>query len=252
MAAEFGRDEWDEYARDYDALCHLRPYRRMLDDVERSLAKTQGAVLDAGCGTGNVLVRQKRHHGRIIGMDASAAMLQRAHDKCPMIRLQKADLDRALPFASSRFGVIVCVNTFYAVREPTRVLRQFYRILRSSGKLILVTPKHGYQNGLILKEHCGSNESDLFWKNMHRDSSRESLLVRKAVSDATLANSLIRIAHSNRRIAQERSFRFYRKSELLSLLERCGFHVLHIKSTYARQNLLLIATPTKRSKCRSV
>jgi SAM-dependent methyltransferase len=215
----------------------------MLDDVSVRVRSADCTILDAGCGTGNLtkkLLRLKT--ARVVGMDSSAAMLERAKEKCTDTVFVRADLESKLPFETHTFDLVACVNTLYALRDPGRTLREFSRIIRSQGRLLVATPRSGYENGLILKSHCGSLKPDPYWLDAHRCPAREELLVREAVPHNDLAERLLWIARFNRAIARERSFHFFTTKELSDLVKESGFEHISIQGTYAGQNLLLVAT----------
>jgi ubiquinone/menaquinone biosynthesis C-methylase UbiE len=46
---------WNMYARCYDAIALLQPYQDLLQNVVDKLPDTSFKMLDAGCGTGNLL-----------------------------------------------------------------------------------------------------------------------------------------------------------------------------------------------------
>lgn len=50
MTARF----WDSYARRYDTITDLRPYKRMLSDIAMRIPAHCASVLDAGRGTGEL------------------------------------------------------------------------------------------------------------------------------------------------------------------------------------------------------
>lgn len=248
MPSQFSSSDWDHYAECYDSLNALCPYVSMLDTVAR-LAATHGSlpVLDAGCGTGNLTARlssgQWGHDMRVTAMDASKAMLDRARDKCAGrdVDFLEADLDLGLPQEEGAFGSICCVNALYALRDPARTVAEFSRLLRPEGVLIVATPRQGYQNGLILKEHCGSGKSDLYWTDIHATPEREEALLREAFDDEEIVCRMLRLAAINQRIAQERTFHFFETQELCELIRLAGFRITEYSETYARQSHLVVA-----------
>ncbi|MEI8003927.1 MAG: class I SAM-dependent methyltransferase [Methanothrix sp.] len=131
---------------------------KMMSDFEEEAARfcfsgARGRVLDAGCGSGNLLLRalKKDVNGRIkaedqalqvIGMDFSGNMLGRA-------ALRAEGDDRAgflqgsvtaLPFCDQSFdrvvssGVLTCLPTTEAA---ARALQEFYRVLKPEGALVV-------------------------------------------------------------------------------------------------------------------
>lgn len=235
--------DWNEYASNYDSLLKLWPYTIMLEEVAGAIQRSRvNSVLDAGCGTGNLLTKLAILNAlKITGMDSSAEMLARAEEKCPNVQLIRADLNSALPFSNATFAAVTCVNALYAVENPSHTLGEFARILKTDGFLVIVTPKQGYENGLILKTHCGSTRPDEYWENMHTDLEREETLMREALSDETTFQQMRTIADVNRRISQNARFHFFTEPELRAIVITAGFSITDYWETYAQQSHLLVA-----------
>lgn len=239
--------DWNAYARDYDALLALRPYRELQQAVAEAVLDTDimsQRILDAACGTGNTsraITERAAKLGRtpeIRSIDSAEAMLMRAREKCgdDRVAFARADLDRTLPFRDRTFDVVASVNTLYAVADPVFTLREFARVLRPGGRLVLVTPKAGYENGLVLKEHCESAKPDAYWCGIHRSPGRETALVREALSDEhKAAEAMLRVAAHNRRINQMRTFHFLTAHDLFELCASSGHSVLRHSLSYAKQ-----------------
>lgn len=250
LAQSFFHEDWEEYARCYDSLLHLKPYSNLIEMVAReSLTYKEGAILDASCGTGNFekkfLELQGSEKRIVIGIDTSKEMLARAVQKCaelPTVNFLEADLNTTLPFPDESFSQVVSINTLYAVSSPAETLKEFHRVLAQNGRLLLVTPKHGYENGEILKEHCESSFPSSFWEKAHSSSERESFLIREAVKDEQAVNDMLIVAEYNRNIAINSSFHFFEEKNLLSLITISGFSVIQNSRTYANQALFIIAT----------
>jgi ubiquinone/menaquinone biosynthesis C-methylase UbiE len=243
MISTFTKSDWDRYAEWYDDLNILHPYAEMIAGVARRLGKKFLPILDAGCGTGNLtqaLIRSTTSD--VVGLDASGPMLARAKLKCPDTAFVQGDLSIGVPFGAGTFGTVVCVNTLYALPDPHHAFAEFNRTLRMNGRVIVVTPKAGYESGLILKAHCGSGKPDSYWCDVHRNGAYEKILVREAIPDKRLARRFLEIGRVNRMIARERSFRFFDKTELAKIALKNGFKNVRITETYARQSHLLIAT----------
>jgi len=242
MREVFNKNDWEHYAECYDVLNELRPYSDMFETVLATLGNIRYPLLDAGCGTGNLIAQLPAHStAKVVGIDASMAMLARANVKCPRAEFWLADLDTTLPFDASSFGTITCLNALYAVADPSNTLREFNRILRPAGSLVIVVPKPRYQNGLILKSHCQSEKPDSYWLDAHRSRKREERLIREAVKEKITVDRFLRLARFNRAIANEPSFHFLNAQELSLLLRANGFTDVRIKETYADQNFLVTA-----------
>jgi ubiquinone/menaquinone biosynthesis C-methylase UbiE len=134
---------WDLYASCYDAIGALIPYRAMVDEVVGLVPERPLRLLDAGCGTGNLLValRRLRPSAELTGIDASSAMLKKARSKLDGIDLRTGDLNEKLGFPDHSFDVITSVNVLYALADPARTVAELRRVLKPGGLLILCTPR---------------------------------------------------------------------------------------------------------------
>lgn len=87
-------------------------------------------VADIGCGEGALAAAAGAPRTRIVGIDASPAMLA----ACPGPRV-RADA-RRLPFASGSFDAAVTVNMLYHLDDPSAAIREAHRVLRGGGQFI--------------------------------------------------------------------------------------------------------------------
>jgi ubiquinone/menaquinone biosynthesis C-methylase UbiE len=247
--SDFKVEDWGGYANCYDSLNQLKPYQELQKKiVSQTILDERQMILDAACGTGNFAFWANKIKGgngsRIIGVDFSDEMLTRAKKKCDHLyqRIIKTDLNEGLLFGGDSFDQIVSTLTLYTVRNPKALLLEFYRILKPGGLLILSSPLFGYENGLILKEHCQDKGSVEPWLDIHRSSEHEKMIINKAVQDSELAAKLIAIASHNRHIKNNCKFYFPQKDELIHLFFNCGFQILKNEMVYSKQDLLIVAS----------
>lgn len=111
------------------------PVRRALAQLTADVLPAQGTVVDIGCGTGYYLAGVLDHlpNARGLGLDSSMRALRsaaRAHD-----RAAAASWDTFRPFPLTDQAADVVLNVF-APRNPS----EFHRVLRESGRLIVVRP----------------------------------------------------------------------------------------------------------------
>ena len=115
-----------------------RPHNALME-VEHAtvlalLPEVRGqTVLDAGCGTGRYLSELGDRGARVIGIDLSPAMLDRARDLTQ--RLARADI-RAMPFAAMSIDLVVCGLALGDVAELELALSEIARVLRPGGRVI--------------------------------------------------------------------------------------------------------------------
>lgn len=133
---------WDCYARCYDGLQATIPYRRLVERAVACVPPHAGTLLDAGCGTGNLLHAIHRRHPALAlhGLDFSAAMLRRAKTKLTNAVLTAGNLNEALPYPTGFFDVVTCINALYAVARPESTVAELRRVLKPGGALIVSSP----------------------------------------------------------------------------------------------------------------
>ena len=90
-------------------------------------------VLDAGCGSGRYLRELGDRGARVIGIDLSAAMLDRARETTG--RIARADF-RALPFDEMTIDLVVCGLALGDIAELELALAEIARVLRPGGQVV--------------------------------------------------------------------------------------------------------------------
>jgi ubiquinone/menaquinone biosynthesis C-methylase UbiE len=102
---------WDEYAPFYDWENTRTMGRRDVAFWQRTAERTGGPALELGCGTGRIAVPVARTGVRVVGVDRSAPMLERARRRRRRARLTNLSLVRsdirALPFEAARFQLVM-------------------------------------------------------------------------------------------------------------------------------------------------
>lgn len=127
-----------------------------------------GAVLDVGCGTGEITARLagKFSQATITGVDLEEAHLARARIRCASfgsrVRFEQGDA-LALPFPDATFDLVVCRHLIQAVPDAARVLAEIRRVLRPGGRLHLIAEDYG-----MLHCHPTELDGDDFWQRIPR------------------------------------------------------------------------------------
>jgi ubiquinone/menaquinone biosynthesis C-methylase UbiE len=133
---------FDQWSRIYDhPLLQRATYRPVHDAVLRTLAATRAdAILDLGCGTGQLLRRMDeelpaRH---LVGLDFSRGMLARAGERVRTRRpmLVRGDALR-LPFSTASFAAVVSTEAFHWFPDHDAALAEIFRVLAPGGTLLL-------------------------------------------------------------------------------------------------------------------
>jgi SAM-dependent methyltransferase len=97
------------------------------------------AILDVGCGTGAAMCFLD-HYGQAYGIDLSETALVFCQERA-LARLSRASALR-LPFADNSFGLITVFDVLYheAVVDDLAALREFYRICKEGGSVLISEP----------------------------------------------------------------------------------------------------------------
>jgi len=127
----------DRVAIEYESKRYRDPYAKRYHDwwTGQMLArvKTDGRILDNGCGVG--LLHERLPAERIVGLDISREMLRHAAEHYDQLVLGDS---QALPFRGGSFDVVFCRSLLHHVPEPARVTAEIRRVLRPGGETVLV------------------------------------------------------------------------------------------------------------------
>jgi len=96
---------------------------------------TAGRVLDAGAGEGALSLSLSQQGYRVVACDRSPARFRPRE-----IPFVQADLHGPLPFAAGSFDAVVSTEVLEHLENPHHVAREFARILRPRGTLVVTTP----------------------------------------------------------------------------------------------------------------
>ncbi|MBI4150212.1 class I SAM-dependent methyltransferase [Candidatus Woesearchaeota archaeon] len=101
--------------------------------------KPNAAILDIGCGTGSALkmLLDQDHKGKLVGVDFSPKMLEKARQKLgKRVLLYHADVAR-LPFKTGSFDFVICTEAFHHFPDPEKAMKEMMRVMKKGGKLYL-------------------------------------------------------------------------------------------------------------------
>ncbi|HEU4348117.1 MAG TPA: class I SAM-dependent methyltransferase [Actinoplanes sp.] len=95
-----------------------------------------GTALDAACGTGRYAAHLAARGHRVVGVDNSPDMLDRARARVPGARFLRADLHR-LPVADDAVDLVVSGLALAHAPDLVPVMAEFARVLRPGGHLVI-------------------------------------------------------------------------------------------------------------------
>jgi SAM-dependent methyltransferase len=123
---------------------HRDKYRNELTDpaiLDAIGAVDSLAVLDAGCGEGYLARLLARRGATVTGIDFSTKQIEAARSQNVMdglaVRFDVGDV-ATLPYGDATFDLVVCNHLMNDLQDPTETIREFARVLRSGGRLIIL------------------------------------------------------------------------------------------------------------------
>ncbi len=135
------QQQFDRVAANYrTSTVHARgeEFARML-----ALAGLQGneRVLDAGCGAGHTAVAFAPHVAQVVALDFTDAMLVQVRQLATERGIENVETRlgdvEALPLADGSFDLVVSRYSAHHWPQPGRALREFRRVLRPHGQVLL-------------------------------------------------------------------------------------------------------------------
>jgi 2-polyprenyl-6-hydroxyphenyl methylase/3-demethylubiquinone-9 3-methyltransferase len=145
-------------------------------------------ILDVGCGNGYWALRLAGSGHRVVGIDASAQRIENARREIPGARFERLEIGETLlqDLGEEPFDVVISTEVVEHLFQPAEWATTCFAALRPGGRLICLTPYHGYLKNLAI----------------------------------ALTNTWDRHHHTLRRLGH---IKFFSESTLRKLLEQIGF-----------------------------
>jgi 2-polyprenyl-3-methyl-5-hydroxy-6-metoxy-1,4-benzoquinol methylase len=147
---------FENYSRKYDRESFTRGTLGECDFIEQEIEFNKAAsILDIGCGTGRHAIELTRRGYPVVGVDLSAAQLQRAREKAAeqglKINFQQQDARSLLFQHEFDLAIMLCEGGFPLMETDEmnyQILQSATKALKPGGKLIFTT-----LNGLFPLHH---------------------------------------------------------------------------------------------------
>jgi ubiquinone/menaquinone biosynthesis C-methylase UbiE len=138
--ADTERKTWDRFGSKYLHTFAAITSRGAALLMEAADLRPGDAVLEIGCGPGNVAARLAETGARVVGIDFAPHMVQAARAAYREIDFQEADAED-LPFEPGTFQAVAACYTLHHLARPERVLSEIHRVLAPGGRLVFVHPQ---------------------------------------------------------------------------------------------------------------
>lgn len=137
-------DEYHKLAEVEDRMWYFRALHAHVERELREALPGRAAVLDAGCGTGGLMVRLAPRHTRWswAGVDISELACTLATERVGReIEIRRASVTE-LPFEDGRFDAVVSADVLYHIDDDGAALREYFRVLKPGGVVVLNVPAY--------------------------------------------------------------------------------------------------------------
>ena len=144
---------WDWRAEKYDVQVQNDALVAKFTKRVSKFLKADDVVLDYGCGTGVVAFRIAGEVKQVLGIDASAKMVELAEEKADRLEAvnlqfaRKTLFDEGLREAS--YDVLIAFNILHLLEDPEMAVRRTSELLKPGGLLISLTPCAGESGGIL-------------------------------------------------------------------------------------------------------
>jgi len=132
---------YDLWAKFYDYTFGALVRRRQRTALRQLRTRAGDRVLDLGVGTGITLQHYPRNV-RVVGMDLSAGMLEKAADKVRKRGLNHCQLVQCdamrPPFADHSFDHVMITHVISVVSDPTKLLYWARRMVKPGGRIVIL------------------------------------------------------------------------------------------------------------------
>jgi 2-polyprenyl-3-methyl-5-hydroxy-6-metoxy-1,4-benzoquinol methylase len=147
--------QWNEVmAQKYDPEAYHLRSNFLIRWIERRRVKTilrfldagpHDAVLEIGCGAGNVL--EQIPSDRLHGIDLSTFLLKKSQNRLAHCRAKLSQADGGqLPFANGQFRRLVCTEVLEHVPNPRQFISEMARVATANAIMVISVPNEVWIN----------------------------------------------------------------------------------------------------------
>ncbi|MEK7464422.1 MAG: methyltransferase domain-containing protein [Patescibacteria group bacterium] len=149
MTKSFYERYWD---RD-DKQGQLSDFQLKWPILQKLIPKEKSiAILDFGCGNGFILREMMKINpdARYVGVDVSRVAIAEARQVLPNLDFHEIEDGAPVPLKDSSVDFIFSSEVIEHIYDTENAVREWSRILKPGGKVLLTTPYHGFLKNLLI------------------------------------------------------------------------------------------------------
>ena len=154
---------FSKYAKVYeDKFMEVTLFHDIYNRFLELLPKDDSAILDIGCGPGNITkyLLDNRPELNVLGIDIADEMLQLAKENNPSANFKLMDCNSIHNIKTSFDGIMSGFCLPYLSKEEVSIfIKSSYQLLNANGILYISTMEDSYENSKYIGPSSGENEA---------------------------------------------------------------------------------------------
>jgi ubiquinone/menaquinone biosynthesis C-methylase UbiE len=154
-------DYYDNIKNPFRFLWHIKRFKL----ITKMIGKENGKILDIGCDSGSFTEEIYKRCGKsVIGIDINKESVKYGKVLRNFIKFLIAD-GHELPFKKESFHLVTCLEVLEHVKQFKKIIREAYRVLKPTGRIIVLVPNGKSRIFKILWSLWSQHKK--FWKEAH-------------------------------------------------------------------------------------
>jgi ubiquinone/menaquinone biosynthesis C-methylase UbiE len=184
---------------------------------------SEDMIMDAGCGHGAITDELLRKGvTKIVGVDGSKERIKNYSKKYQSLKTIKSEVSKLedLPFENDTFDKVICRFVLHHVTRPELIIKEYKRVLKKGGQLILVD-SDGILFNIYSREYDFEEEFSILKKELPMDMmiGRKLKPYLNEFSFSNLSSKLIPMHFTGEQLINERDQYISRFSSMTSTLD---------------------------------